>query len=129
VNYAVFDESYTSKFLVESPKDSKTSLPSGQKIYSPQHTRWLIEVPADYMKPGPWTTRFYVGSGENQTDLILTIFEHGNTISAQWLNEKLLYGQVWWGRIYSTDFVFDADQHKFIYREMAHYGEMIQPCQ
>lgn len=128
-NYASFDESYASKFLVEYPQDFKTPISSGEKVYTPQHTRWLIEVGADYMKPGPWTTRFYIGSGEHQTHLVLTVLDHGNTISAQWVNEKLLFGQVWWGRIYSTDFIFDAEQGKFIYREMAHYGELIQPCQ
>ena len=110
MNYPKFDDTYASKFLIEHPRDSKTSLPAGKKVYSPLHTRWLIEVRADYMKPGPLTTRFYLGSGESQTDLVLTALEHGNSISAQWLNEKLLFGQVWWGRIYSTDFIFDVEQ-------------------
>jgi hypothetical protein len=44
------------------------------------------------------------------------------------LNEKLIYGSVWWGRIVATDFIFDVQGNKFIYREMASYGELIQPC-
>lgn len=129
VRYESFEETFASKFLVESPKDLKTPFPTGEKVYSPQHTHWLIEAPADYMKPGPWTTRFYVGTGQSQTETLLTVIGHGNTISATWVNEKLLFGQVWWGRIYSTDFIFDIAQRKFIYREMAHYGELVQPCQ
>jgi hypothetical protein len=41
----------------------------------------------------------------------------------------LIFGEVWWGRIYATDFIFDVEQNKFVYREMAHFGELIQPCQ
>jgi len=48
--------------------------------------------------------------------------------SVQWLNEKLLFSRVWWGRIYSTDFILNVEKEQFIYREMAHYGEMIEPC-
>jgi hypothetical protein len=49
-------------------------------------------------------------------------------VEIHWLNEKLLYGSVWWGRTVSTDFVFDAEKRAFIYREMANYGELVQPC-
>jgi len=44
------------------------------------------------------------------------------------LNEKLIFGEVWWGRIYATDFIFDVEQRKFSYREMAHFGELMEPC-
>jgi hypothetical protein len=45
---------------------------------------------------------------------------HGST-------KKLLFGRVWWGRIYSTDFIIDVEKEQFIYKQMAEYGEMIQP--
>jgi len=61
---------------------------------------------------------------------MLTFVDHGNGgVSIQWLNEKLPYGSVGWGRIVSTDFVFDVERKGFIYREMANYGELVQPCQ
>ena len=129
VNYAQFDESYASKFLLEAFAGSKNSLPAGEKVYSPQHTQWLIEQAADYMRPGPWTTHFYFARANSQPDLVLTVLDHGNTIDVRWLNEKLLYGQVWWGRIYSTDFILDVETRKFVYREMAQYSELIEPCQ
>ncbi|HEY6265129.1 MAG TPA: hypothetical protein VIW93_10015 [Candidatus Acidoferrum sp.] len=61
--------------------------------------------------------------------LQLTFQNHasGGT-SIQWLNEKLLFGRVWWGRIYSTAFIVDVEKEQFIYKQMAEYGEMIQPC-
>jgi hypothetical protein len=53
-------------------------------------------------------------------DLELTFVDESNGgVKVEWLNEKLLFGQVWWGRIYSTDFILDVEQGKFIYREMA----------
>jgi hypothetical protein len=82
------------------------------------------------MKPGPWTTRVYVGSGDQEAGLVLTAVDHASGgLNVRWMNEKFLYGQVWWGRIYSTDFILDVEARKFIYREMAHYGELIEPCQ
>jgi hypothetical protein len=130
VNYTSFDESYESRILIESSTDSKGPPPSGDKVYAPQHTRWVTEASPDYMKPGPWTTRVYVGSGDQEAGLVLMAVDHASGgLNVRWLNEKLLYGQVWWGRIYSTDFILDVEARKFIYREMAHYGELIEPCQ
>jgi hypothetical protein len=35
--------------------------------------------------------------------------DHGNTFSANWINEKLLFVQVWWGRIASSDIILDVN--------------------
>jgi hypothetical protein len=82
------------------------------------------------MKPGPWTTRVYVGRTDSAPEVELRFIDETNGgVSAHWLNEKLIFGEVWWGRIYATDFMFDVEQNKFVYREMAHLGELMQPCQ
>jgi hypothetical protein len=44
-------------------------------------------------------------------------------------SEKLVFGQVWWGRFDATEFVIDLQQYKFIYKEMANYVSMAEPCE
>lgn len=89
----------------------------------------MIVGKPDLMKPGPWTTVVWLhksGGGVPQT---LSFVDHGSGgVSVQWLNERLLYGSVWWGRIVSTDFIYDVEKKKFLYHEMANYGELVQPC-
>jgi hypothetical protein len=125
-----FDDSYSSRFQIKSLPGMNTRLSTKDKVFSTQHTHWLIEALPDTVKPGPWTTRVYVGTGDSAPDAELRFIDETNgAVSARWLNEKLIFGEVWWGRIYATDFIFDVEQNKFVYREMAHFGELIQPCQ
>jgi hypothetical protein len=130
VQYTPFDESYSSRFQIKAPTAMDTRLSRKHKIFSTQHTHWLIEALPDTMKAGPWTTRVYVGTRDSAPAVELRFIDETNgAVGARWLNEKLIFGQVWWGRIYATDFIFDVEQDKFVYREMAHFGELIQPCQ
>ena len=128
VHYAAFDDSYSSRFQIKSPR-LDVQLPTKDKIFSTQHTHWLIEALPDTMKSGPWTTRVYIGAKESAPEVELRFIDEANGgVSARWLNEKLIFGEVWWGRIYATDFIFDIEQQKYIYREMAHFGELTEPC-
>jgi len=128
VEYSPFDKGYANRMQVHATPNPTGELSTREKEISPQGTRWRITVPPDTTKPGPWTTHVYVGA-TGRTDLELVFVDETNGgVELKWLNEKLLYGQVWWGRIYSTDFIFDAEQRVFVYREMAHYGELIEPC-
>lgn len=130
VRYAPFDEGFSGKFQIRSSPGPDAQISSKDKIFSTQHTRWLIEALPDTMKPGPWTTRVYVGAGGSAPDVELRLIdETKGGVSARWLNEKLIFGEVWWGRIYATDFIFDVEQQKYVYREMAHFGELMEPCQ
>jgi hypothetical protein len=103
---------------------------TAKRTASPQGTRWFVEIDPDYAHPGPWTTTLYIGnSRDEKADLKVVVTDHGNTFSAHWINEKLLFVQVWWGRIASSDLLLDVDVGKFIYDEFANYGELIEPCQ
>jgi hypothetical protein len=128
VTYSKFDEHFAARMTVQS---GSLSVPTvGEKQFSPQKTRWIIVSKPDTTKPGPWTTVVWVSRSRGGVSQKLTFIDHGSSGPyLQWLNEKLLYGQVWWGRLGSTDFVFDADRKRFIYREMANYVQMVQPCQ
>jgi hypothetical protein len=78
----------------------------------------------------PWTTTLYIKGGSDGRRVWKASFiDHGDTFSARWINEKLLFVQVWWGRMASTDLIFDVNQGTIIYNEFAHYGELFETCQ
>jgi hypothetical protein len=128
VIYSPFDKDFAARITVRQlPANTPTP---GEKQFSPQRTRWLIVGSSpDYMKLGPWTTVVWLFKSEGGMPQRVSFVDHGSGgVSVQWLNEKLLYGSVWWGRLESTDFIYDAEKKRFLYREMAYYGELVQPC-
>jgi hypothetical protein len=128
VVYTRFDEAYSKRIVWQSLSSSEHPPVGAMKEYSPQHTKWSVTVEPDRMKLGPWTTTIYFGSDRSEEVWKLTVVDNIQT-DFKWLSDKLIFGSVWWGRIYATDLILDLDNHKFIYREMAQYGDMIQPCQ
>ena len=128
VRYAPFDEAYSKRMVLKSVSDAENPPAGSKKDYSPERNMWLVAVEPDTTKPGPWSKSIYFGSDSNEEVWKLTVIDQ-NGVGTRWLNEKLVYGQVSWGRIYATEFVLDLQQHKFIYREMANYGAVTEPCQ
>ncbi len=129
VQYTPFDENYSQKITLREVHNSGASQPEGNKEYSPQRTAWVSPSTPDTSRPGPWNTDVTIAAPAGSKVLQLAFQEHASGgASVQWLNEKLLFGRVWWGRIYSTDFILDVEKEQFIYKQMAHYGELIEPC-
>jgi hypothetical protein len=130
VQYSTFDARYSKRIVLEATTDAKVLVEDSQKQYSPQHTMWQVNVQPNYMNSGPWTTVVYIGSSGSHEALKLSLIDHSNgNAVVQWLSEKLLFVRVWWGRIYSTDFILNVQKREFVYKKMASYGDMIQPCQ
>lgn len=94
---------------------------------SPQGTAKLIhdQVP-DFSKAGPWDTRYVVvGSRDRQLHFSVAFKNHASeVVKAQWINDKLLFFRIWWGRVVSTDIIFDIDQRKPIYAEEVDYRDL-----
>lgn len=128
VVYSPFDEAYSKRIVWLDVSNSENPPAGVKKEYAPQHTKWSVTIEPDRTKPGPWNTEIYFGSDANEEVWKLSLNDNIEG-HARWLSDKLVFGSVWWGRIYATDFILDLDTHKFIYREMAHYGDMIQPCE
>ena len=128
VDYSAFDPAYSKRIVFVSVTASEDPPETAHKDYSPEKNMWRAVVDPDTNKPGPWNTSVYFGSDSNQEVWKLTFIDEIGA-DVHWLNEKLVFGQVWWGRTLATEFVLDVERHKFIYREMANYGPMTEPCQ
>ena len=90
-------------------------------------SRWLVEQRPDTMRPGPWTTRLYIfdaTAGHQCVRVELT--DHASyDVQRTWLNDKMLFVRVSWGRIVSTDFVLDTEAIRFAYVEDANYFRLV----
>jgi hypothetical protein len=77
---------------------------------------------------------YYFALAGEQPDPALLIFavkDHFSQISftgsrgltdVKWINERLLYLRVWWGRVAATDLVFDVENERMVLTESVHDG-------
>jgi len=107
------------------PSEKITTL---NKSGTPQGTRWFSETLPDYRKPGPWNTTIIIGD-ETGPFLRITARDHASGgVRNEWLNEKLLFLQVWKGRMVSDDLILDVTSGQFLYSERAGYDGNVESC-
>ncbi len=91
-------------------------------------SRWLVEEKLDTMRGGPWNTQLYVfDSTDTNRCVRVELLDHaGYDIHHSWLNEKLLFVRVPWGRIAWTDFVLNTETLHFAYIEDGMFTETLE---
>ena len=128
VQYSPVEDKYLEKIKVQAVTELQVP-EDAEKQFSPQHTIWLYLDPPDYQKNGPWNTTALIRSTDGRTLRKLTFTDHGTGgVKLEWLNERLLFGRVWWGRILSTDFILDVQNREFLYQQNAYYGDLMEAC-
>jgi hypothetical protein len=117
--------SLTKEQLAKSVANSKNEKSSEQGT-----VRLVFLEQPDFTKNGPWSTKVLIlGNEARPIGITIEIREHGNSpVRCEWLNEKLLFVRVWWGRVVSTDLILDIETLKPIYLEEADYYRLILPC-
>ncbi|HEX4489314.1 MAG TPA: hypothetical protein VH088_23775 [Terriglobales bacterium] len=129
VRYAPFDAQFAKQILLTPLEKSYREPAKSEKQFSVQGTVWFAVTGPDYMKPGPWNTSIVINAHPAGKAFRLEALNHANSgVAVHWINEKLLFVQIWWGRISSTDLVFNAETGTFLYKEMASYVELMGPC-
>ncbi len=85
----------------------------------------LYKKEPDFTKKGPWNTELYIfGNKEKPFKTKIVFRETGNYgVREEWINEKLLFIEVFWGRIGSTQLILNAEKSEFIYIEDANYAK------
>ncbi len=136
VRYETPAANHLKENIVIKKMTDKISIPStidkeSEKI-SPQGTARLIflEQP-DFSKAGKWNTKArIIGNKAHPVNLMIEFRDHANQyVSADWLNEKLIFFRVWWGRLVSTDLVLNVETGEPLYREQAEYHDLVLPCE
>jgi hypothetical protein len=130
VLYSAFDRWFAGRIRLTPQPTSYVPPQENERKFSPQRDRWLVQTRPDSTRPGPWTTTIVIGTSHHGKASKLSLIDHtSGGVRVQWLNEKLLFVQVWWGRIVSTDLVLDAEHRTFLYQERANYGAFTEPCE
>jgi hypothetical protein len=124
--HSEFDKNYENRIRISHAQiDEKILLGKNikERNYSPNKAYWFVANFPDTMKPGPWSTEIRVF---NERDYIIKIelvdYAAQYVTTTKWINEKLLYIELWWGRVLGTYFIFDAEKEKVVIREMVHDG-------
>jgi hypothetical protein len=92
------------------------------KTLSPNKVYWFAPEWPGFSRPGPWTTRLLIFN-ERRTLVQLSFVDHANSsFEISWVNEKLLFIRVPWGRIRASDLIFDVETGRFVYRESHEWG-------
>ena len=88
----------------------------------------LLEVWPDWTRDAPWNTRLYIfNSGDTNRCVRVELLDHGAyEVHHTWLNDKMLFVEVPWGRIAWTDFVLDTKTLRFAYIEDGFYYRTIE---
>jgi hypothetical protein len=133
VAYSPARKDWTGSIRVESiPRESRVSpeVQDKDRLRSPHGTAWYVLREPDTTKPGPWTSVVEVfGNEARVVHLRIHLSDHrSGGVRVQWLNEQLLWLQMWRGRIVSTDMILNVDTGRFIYEQDADYNSLIVPC-
>jgi hypothetical protein len=83
--------------------------------------RWLMEETPDTTRSGRWKTQLDIFDDFDADHFVrIELIDHvSGGVKYTWLNDKLLFVEVWWGRIACTDFILNTETRKFLYIEDA----------
>jgi hypothetical protein len=121
----------TIRKLAVHPDEVRESTDPEYQPFSPQRTAAFNRVRvADTGKPGPWNNSIQIFTIQGKPIAWqIDANDLRDNATIQWLNEDLLFLRVWWGRIVSTDLIFQLSTGRFIYAQEANYGLLGMPCE
>lgn len=120
--HAPFDDKFINNIII-----TKSSWPSKllQHKYSKNKAYWYGVIGPDTTKNGPWSTKIFINN-ERKKPIQIDLAGHNNyPVKINWINEKLLYIQVWWGRIIGTDLIYDVEREITVSKEMIKDGRYL----
>lgn len=96
-----------------------------QHRYSPNKAYWFGTTPPDTSRDGPWDTSIFIDN-ETGTPLRIDLLGHASyPVDIHWINEKLLYLQVWWGRMIGAYLIYDVELELVLVKEMIRDGGIL----
>ncbi len=117
-----FDDAFADRIVI-----SKSPFPAAllTPVHSPNKVYYYMAVKPDFAREGPWSTEIYVYAEKEQLTRV-DLRDHAvYAPEIKWINEKLLFIRVWWGRQVGTDLVIDAETDRIVSREMVEDGRLL----
>ena len=122
VFHTTVDKRYSERFFVWRAPLTQIA---GEKMLSPNKAYWFSVTEPDTMKPGPYKLQVDIYNERDYLVRLDVLDIYGNFKShAEWINEKLLYARLWWGRVLGVDFIFDVEKEQIIYKENINDGNI-----
>lgn len=115
-----FDESY--RRLVKLSRSTSLPAASPTSLFSTNRTYRLDLSPS---KDEGRTIELRVSTDTSSFLITLQNTYPNFPVQARWINEKLVFIRVWWGRVVGSDFIFDAEAGRFIHEEMVNDGTIL----
>lgn len=120
IYHSAFDEEFSKGIVISRVKIKYND--QLKKEFSSNNAYWYHVQSADYRKEGPYSTDILIDN-ERGYLVSLKLLEHSQyEPKISWINEKLLYIEVWWGRILGSYLIFDVEKEQILYKEMIHDG-------
>ena len=120
IYHTPFDKEYTERISVSRIALTDVDVP---KVASPNKAYWFTPYGTDTMKPGPYDFRANIYNERDYLVRLTVSGIYGNyEPEIRWINEKLLYVEIWWGRIKGADFILDVEDETVIHKEDIHWG-------
>ncbi|MBD3369533.1 hypothetical protein GF402_04130 [Candidatus Fermentibacteria bacterium] len=103
-------------------------------LFSPNGAYWVAVVTSDTteLSEEPDQLCFYSQNADisayiyNERDHLtgVSFINHytNYNVTIEWINEKLLFFRVWWGRIAGSDLIIDVEAESIIWHEMVWWG-------
>ena len=113
--HIAFDQKYEPRIEVI---DGERRAPSETADYSKNEAYWFEIEPLNEKTN---EQRISVSADGSVTISLKDTYPNFPT-KAHWINEKLIFIRVYWGRILGTDMIFDTEKNEFTYREMVYDG-------
>ena len=93
------------------------------KRYSGNGAYWLHVREDARVGVGPWISEITI---YNERDYALRLnFNRAKGIKANWVNNKLIYAEVWWGHALGSYALIDVETESIIQAEMIHSGTIL----
>ena len=118
--HAPFDESYREHIKLS--RSTSVTAASATSLFSTNRTCRLDLLPS---KGDGQTIELVVSTGTASFRIIVQNTYPNFPVQTQWINEKLVFIRVWWGRVVGSDFIFDAETGRFIHQEMINDGTVL----
>lgn len=124
--HSPFQNEFEKQIVFTKIDNNSINIDENTKKYSPNGAYWFA-----------LKTNDKTGQYSNSSDLLIfnergyllkiTLVNHAGQYEKKiyWVNEKLIYIQVWWGRILGSYLIFDVESEKVIIREMVNDGEIL----
>ncbi len=130
--HAPFPETYESRIILS---NGQLSAPPRLKVFSPNGAYWVGVDPDEGFQlrdSQPKGVQFHVSSpdvpicvfNERPKLITLTLKDHypNFLVDVRWINEKLLFVSVWWGRVLGTHLILDVEKETIVFKEMVNDG-------